>query len=230
MCGRFVRISSIPEIAKRFNVKKPFLPEISPSYNIAPNQEVIIINNTEGRQLLPCRWGFLPSWAKDISAGIINARAETVAEKPAFRYALKKHRCLVVADGFYEWESKRDGKYPVYIKLKSDDTFGFAGMTNFWESPDGSIIFACTIITTESNDLIKPIHHRMPVIMPRENEDQWLDPSLEDKNALLSLLKPYLPEDMELYPVSPKMNSPVYDSPENIQRYRGRIQTLISDR
>jgi len=217
MCGRFVRISSIPVITKRFNVRKLILPEIPPSYNIAPNQEAIIINNTEERQLMSCRWGFPPSWAKDISMGMINARAETVAEKPFFRYALKKHRCLIPADGFYEWGKKSGNKYPVYIKLKFGEPFGFAGFYNFWESPDGSMIPTYTIITTGSNELIMPIHQRMPVIIKKEEEDQWLDPALENKGILLPLLKPYPSEVMECYPVSPKMNSPLYDTPENIQ-------------
>lgn len=217
MCGRFVRTSSIPTITKRFNVNKLFLPEIPPSYNIAPNQEVIIISNAEERQLMPCRWGFIPSWAKDISKGMINARAETVAEKPFFRYALNNHRCLIAADGFYEWGNKNGKKYPVYIKLKSGELFGFAGLYNFWESPDGSVIPTCTIITTEPNELIMPIHQRMPVIIQKDNEDQWLNPVLEDKNMLLPLLKPYPSEAMECYPVSPRMNSPLYNHPENIQ-------------
>ncbi|MCX5817808.1 MAG: SOS response-associated peptidase [Proteobacteria bacterium] len=218
MCGRFVRTSSIPVITKRFNVEKLFLPEIPPSYNIAPNQEVVIINNNGvAKQLLPCRWGFLPSWAKDMSMGMINARAETVAEKPFFRYALNKHRCLIAADGFYEWGNKNSKRYPVYIKLKSGEPFGFAGLYNFWESPDGSMIPTCTIITAEPNELINPIHQRMPVIIPKDDEDQWLDPALEDKGILLQLLKPYPSGAMELYPVSPKMNSPLYNHPENIQ-------------
>jgi len=219
MCGRFVRVSPIPAIAKRFKVKNTFDTGAKPSYNIAPTQEIIIINEIGERHLLPSRWGFLPLWAKDPSVGnkMINARSETLAVKPAFRHAFKKQRCLIVADGFYEWQSREGRKYPVYIRLKSKEPFGFAGLYNVWESPEGDALCTCTIITTEANELIRPVHDRMPVILPRDKEDFWLDPANEDKEGLLGLLKPYPAQDMELYPVSQKMNSPVYDSAENIK-------------
>ncbi len=219
MCGRFVRKSSVPVIVKRFNVEKVLLPEVPPSYNISPDQDVLIINHEQNRQLLSCRWGFIPSWIRDISDGVkmINARAETVADKPAFRHSLRKHRCLVVADGFFEWGSYEGRKNPFYIRLKSEEPFGLAGMTSLWESPDGSVFFTCTIITTEPNELIKKIHHRMPVIIPKGSEDLWLESSIENKSRLLSLLKPYPSEDMDLYAVSSRVNSPLYDSPDNVQ-------------
>ncbi|MDD3977880.1 MAG: SOS response-associated peptidase [Methanomicrobium sp.] len=218
MCGRFVRISPIQVIKKRFRVKHVLPPSVPPSYNVAPNQVVIIITDLGQRNIVPSRWGFLPSWAKNMSIGnkMINARAETVTEKPAFRYAFKKQRCLIVADGFYEWENRNYKKYPVYIKLKHGEPFGFAGLYNLWESPDRSMICTCTIITTVSNDLISPIHQRMPVIMPQDKEDLWLNSAIEDDQKLLPLLMPYPPEDMELYHVTPRMNLPIYNHPENI--------------
>jgi putative SOS response-associated peptidase YedK len=219
MCGRFVRDSDTSTIAGRFSVRRIVGPDLSPSYNIAPNQWVLIVNIEKERQLMPARWGFLPSWAKDPSMGnrMINARSETVATKPAFRHAFRSQRCLVIADGFYEWQAREGKKYPVYIRLKPAQSFGFAGLHNIWQAPDGSEIPTCTIITTEANDLIRPVHDRMPVILPREKEDLWLDPLLEDRTEALSLLRPYLPEAMELYPVSRSVNSPGYDGPENIK-------------
>ena len=219
MCGRFVSITPIPALAKRFRVKNVVDAGIAPSYNIAPTKDIIMVNDTGERQLLPCRWGFLPVWAKDISMGnrMINARSETVATKPAFRHAFRKQRCLIVADGFYEWESRAGKKYPFYIRLTSKEPFGFAGLYTIWESPDGSPVCTCTIITTEANELIQPIHNRMPVMLQRDKEDFWLDPNNQDKDGLLALLAPYPAQDMELYPVSQRMNLPIHDSAENIE-------------
>jgi putative SOS response-associated peptidase YedK len=219
MCGRFVRITPIPDIAERFKIKQIFA-DLTPSYNIAPSQEIVIIKDEGMRQLIQCRWGFIPSWAKDPSIGnkMINARSETVSEKPAFRSAFNKKRCLVIADGFYEWRAEGKKKFPMYIRLKSREPFGFAGLYNVWTSPDGEKSCTCTIITTEANDAVKPIHDRMPVILPREKEDVWINPALEDKEILLAVLKPYPSEEMEAYEVSTKVNFPQYNSPENILR------------
>ena len=218
MCGRFVRTTPIPKIVTSFRVKQVASPEPGPSYNIAPTHEIIIVNNEGVKQLALCRWGFLPSWAKDPSIGnnMINARAETVADKPAFRYAFKKQRCLVIADGFYEWKKEGNRKLPMYIRLSSGAPFGFAGLYNVWTSPAGDEMCTCTIITTTANDLVKPIHERMPVIIPKDKEDLWLDPSVQDKEELLPLLKPYDADEMEAWSVSPMMNRPGYDVPENI--------------
>jgi putative SOS response-associated peptidase YedK len=209
----------VADIVKRFRVAKALNTTSRPSYNIAPSQDVITVNDVGARQLLSCRWGFIPTWAKDPSIGnkLINARSETVSTKPAFRHAFKTHRCLVVANGFYEWENRGGRKFPVYIRLKSKEPFGFAGLYNVWESSEGDAIRTCVIITTQANDLIQPIHERMPVILPKDKEDSWLDPNNEDKQQLLSVLAPYSSQEMELYPVSPWMNSPAYDSPENIR-------------
>jgi putative SOS response-associated peptidase YedK len=219
MCGRFVRMTPIPKLAKHFKVKEVLATDPGPGYNIAPTYEILIVNNEGVKQLISCRWGFLPSWAKDPSIGnnMINARAETVAEKPAFKYAFKKQRCLVIADGFYEWKKEEGHKLPMHIRLSSGMPFGFAGLYNVWTSPVGDEICTCTIITTTANELLKPIHDRMPVIIPQEKEDLWLDSSIEDKEQLLTLLKPYDADEMEAWEVSPAMNRPGYDSPENIK-------------
>jgi len=218
MCGRFVRTSSIREIAEYFDVDQPSF-EVQPSYNIAPTQDIIIINNRGVKQLVKCHWGFVPSWSKDFSVGyrMINARSETVAEKPSFRSAFIKQRCLVIANGFYEWQVEKKRKIPVYIHLKSGKPFGFAGLYSVWTSPEGEKICTCTILTTESNDLISSIHDRMPVIIPRDKEDLWLDPSVNDVETLKGLLNSFPSKEMELARVSDRVNSPRYNSPDNIK-------------
>jgi putative SOS response-associated peptidase YedK len=217
MCGRFVRSSTIREIADYFKVGAPSF-ESEPSYNVAPTQDIIIINNQGVKQLVKCHWGFIPAWAKDISIGykMINARVETVTEKQSFKAAFKKHRCLVIANGFYEWQKDKKRKIPVYIHLKSGNPFGFAGLYNVWTSPEGEKICTCTILTTESNELISSIHDRMPVIVPRDKEDMWLDPNIEDVEILKGFLRPFPSEEMVLTRVSDRVNSPRYNSPENI--------------
>jgi putative SOS response-associated peptidase YedK len=208
----------LADVADYFNVDEPSF-DIEPSYNVAPTQEIIIINNKGSKQIVKCHWGFVPSWAKDISVGndMINARAETVAEKRSFKAAFRKQRCLVIANGFYEWQKDKKRKIPVYISLKSGKPFGFAGLYNVWVSPEGKKICTCTIITTEANDLLSTIHDRMPVILPRDKEDLWLDPSVEDIDVLMGLLSSYPSEDMEMRTVSDRVNSPRVNSRDNVR-------------
>jgi len=159
MCGRFTLTTNLGTIAKRFGVAR-FLEEVGPRYNIAPTQAVIVVSDDGTRNLTQMQWGLIPSWAKDPAIGnrMINARAETVATKPAFRAAFRKRRCVIAADGFYEWQQQERRKQPVYIALKTREPFGFAGLWEAWTSPGGEEIKSCTIITTEANDLLKPIH------------------------------------------------------------------------
>ena len=217
MCGRFVRSSPVSTIIEIFHVS-PASFELSSSYNIAPSQDVLIINDTGIRELIKCRWGFLPPWIKDLSEGIpmINARAETIDEKPYFKEAFKKQRCLIIADGFFEWEKKKQKKIPYYIRLKSGKPIGFAGLYQYSSYPDGNKICGCAIITTESNDLVASIHNRMPVIVPENKVDMWLDPSFQDYDALKGILCPYASEAMEMFKVSNTVNSPKFDSATNI--------------
>lgn len=224
MCGRFVRSSPIEKIRTEFRVKKA-LDEISPSFNIAPTQDILIVNNEGEKQLIACTWGLIPSWAKDPSIGhkTINARAETVAEKPMFRSAFRKHRCLVIADGFYEWEKTEEKKIPFYIRLRSGRPFGFGGLYSHWTSPEGAAVCTCTIITTIANELIEAIHDRMPVIIPKDKEDLWLDPEVQEPEKLHDLLKPYPAELMEMYAVSTKVNSPAYNFPQVIEPGRADL-------
>lgn len=218
MCGRFTRTLPMPEIAREFEVSDVSA-DLDPSYNIAPTQQVAVVIDEGVRRLVPVQWGLVPSWAKDPSVGnkMINARAETITEKASYRNAFKKRRCLVVADGFYEWQKTGDGKRPIYIRLKSGKPFGFAGLYEVWEPPEGEALTTCTIITTEANELMKPIHDRMPVIVPKEKQDLWLDPGVKDQESLLDLLKPYPAVDLEAYPVSRRVNSPANNSPDCIK-------------
>ena len=229
MCGRFTLTTEMRVIADRFGVDYPrgfsgtgnqtsSADSYTPRFNIAPTQSVIVINDTGQRQLVAMRWGLIPSWTSDPSIGnrMINARAETIANKPAFRTALKKRRCLVIADGFYEWRKVGPQKQPVRIVLKNREPFGFAGLWEQWNAPTGETVLSCAIITTASNTLLKTVHDRMPVILARSDEGAWLDPKIEDPGTLLPLLKQYPSELMEFYPVDRIVNSHAHDTPQCI--------------
>jgi putative SOS response-associated peptidase YedK len=213
-----VRYISIPEIAAEFDADDSGL-DLRPSYNIPPGQDIAIIINDSRNRIVRCRWGFIPSWAEDPKMGykMINARAESAAEKPSFRNAFRKQRCLVPANGFYEWKKEGKSRIPMYIHLISRKVFGFAGLYNEWTSPEGKQICTTTIITTNANALLEPIHNRMPAIIPREKESVWLEPSMQGKETLLTLVKTYPSEDMEFKKVSQMVNSPGNDSPECIE-------------
>ncbi|MBO0960229.1 SOS response-associated peptidase [Neobacillus sp. MM2021_6] len=223
MCGRFTLTATIEEIMDRFDIQS-FLEEelYSPSFNIAPSQAVIaVINDGTRNRMGFLKWGLVPPWAKDMSIGhkMINARAETITEKPSFRNAFKKKRCLVIADSFFEWKRQEDqSKTPMRIKLKSDELFAMAGIWECWKSQDGKALYTCSVITTGPNELMKSIHDRMPVIVKREDEKMWLDPSLSDYDKLESLLVPFDDHLMESYEVSPLVNSPKNNRPELIQK------------
>lgn len=195
---------------------------IQPRYNIAPTQQVPIVRSSPVdniRHLDILKWGLIPSWAKDPSIGskMINARSETVHEKPAFRSALKHRRCIIPASGFYEWREEGGKKHPLYAKLKQSNLMLFAGLWNHWKNPEGEVIESFTILTTTTNDLIKQLHERMPVILDSMDIDLWLDYQVADPEQLKPLLKPYPSELMEMYPVSDLVNSPKNDSPDLIK-------------
>ncbi len=218
MCGRFDCHAELITIIKEFKIDRSAV-DYHPSYNIAPTRQIVTVKDDGTRHLAQCRWGFIPSWADDLKIGykMINARSETVAVKPTFRDAFKNHRCLVVANGFFEWRAVGKSKIPVYIRLKSHQLIGFAGLYNAWKSPAGEDICTCAIITTSANDLLRPVHDRMPCIIPKDKEDSWLDPKINEKDVLMSLLKPYPSDQMEYYEVSPIINKPGHDAPEVIQ-------------
>jgi putative SOS response-associated peptidase YedK len=220
MCGRFTQTASPEIIAEQFQVSG--LPLFQPRYNIAPSQSVVAIRvepDTTTRRLIQLRWGLIPSWAKDPKIGnqCINAKAETVAVKPAFRSAFKKRRCLVIATGFYEWQRQGPVKQPMWIGLRSKQPFAFAGLWEHWKPIEGEPLETCTIITTEPNDLMVPIHNRMPVILPSTSYDQWLDPVFQDIEPLKALLRPYPSEDLTAYTVSTIVNNPRHDAPQCLE-------------
>ena len=220
MCGRFELHSALEIIAQIFSLGRITVP-LRPRYNIAPGQDIpIVLSEGAERALVPSRWGLIPHWAKDEKDGykMINARAETVAEKPSFRQAFSRHRCLIVADGFYEWKKEGAKKKPVYVRLRSGRPFGFAGIYSDWTAPDGNTVRTSAIITTDANGLLAPVHDRMPVIVPPDRYDLWLAADVQEKERLLALLKPFPDDEMELYEVTMKVNSPKNDSPENIER------------
>jgi putative SOS response-associated peptidase YedK len=227
MCGRYTLTADLKKVADRFGAPMPGdeWATCAPRYNIAPSQLVIVVGDDGKRYLKQMKWGLIPSWAKDPSIGnrMINARAETLAEKPAYRAALKKRRCIIPADGFYEWQRLGKVKQPIHIVLKSREPFGFAGLWELWQSPDGEEVLSCTIITTEANELLKAVHDRMPVILTRDAEAAWLDPKTQDPEKLLPLLKQFPPDQMQFYPVSQDVNSPAVDKPSNIAPIEGSV-------
>jgi putative SOS response-associated peptidase YedK len=218
MCGRYEIHSAIEMIAEIFGIDEWEI-VYSPNYNVAPSQDILIVVNDGKRRLIHSRWGLVPPWAKDLSTGykMINARAESLTEKESFKVPFEKQRCLVVADGFYEWKKEGTVKKPFYIRLKSGKPFGFAGLYNVWRSPESEEITTSTIITTDANDLVRPIHDRMPVIMSPDRYGLWLDPAVHEKGLLMPVLRPVASEEMEMYRVTPKVNSFKYNDPENVK-------------
>ena len=215
MCGRYTLTSPIEVLMEEFGLSGP-LPEVQPSYNVAPGRDVaaVVADGDGGRRLEVLKWGLVPSWAKDPGIGnrMINARSETAAEKPSFRKAMKERRCLILADGFYEWQKARGGKQPFHIRMGDGKPFAFAGLWERWER-DGEEIRSCTILTTGANDLLRDVHDRMPVILPSQAHAPWLDPGMRDPAPLMPLLVPYPSEAMQTYPVSRAVNSPSNDGP-----------------
>ena len=228
MCGRYSLIADLGELARRFEFDGDWL-TLESAYNIAPTQDVLTVVGGETRRGGFMRWGLVPWWAKDVSIGsrMINARAETVAEKPAFRDALRRRRCLVIADGFYEWQRTGDSRRPMRVVIRSGEPFAFAGLWSVWKDPDGNRMPSCTIITTTANDLLRPVHDRMPVVLPREMEALWLDSNVDDPNMLASVLTPYADDAMQVYEVSNLVNSAANDGPEVIEPSAGQRRTTL---
>ena len=210
MCGRFTLTTNPTDYFGGFHFPSMFVPR----FNIAPMQPLLAIPNDGRNAATFFLWGLLPFWAKDATMAkrMINARGETLAEKPSFRGAYKYRRCLIFADGFYEWQQVRGEKIPHYIFMKSRQPFAFAGLWQDWESPDGSRVKTCIIITTEPNEIVSPIHKRMPVIVPPSAYGQWLDSKA--RSDLQGLLVPYPAEKMDAYPVSTLVNSAENDQAE----------------
>lgn len=222
MCGRYTQTASPEDLMFRFGFSMQEV-VLKPRYNLAPGQLAPVVVNEEAKTLVMMQWGLVPSWAKEPSIGykMINARAETLAEKTSFKRLLPSRRCLILADGFYEWAKLNKGKAPMRFFLKGGEPFAFAGLWDRWKKPDGNELRTYTIITTQANELLRPIHDRMPVILTRENEAKWLDPEWKDSKKLGELLKPYEASEMESCYVSPMVNSPKNDLAQCIQPVDG---------
>lgn len=221
MCGRYTLYATGEALWEEFDLEGE--PEvIPPRYNVAPTQDVIVVGRREGRapRLGRLRWGLIPPWAKDpgIGAKMINARSESLADKPAFRRAYARRRCLVVADGFYEWKKLPGGaKQPMYVSLASGRPFGFAGLWESWAGPDGEKIFSCAIVTGDARGAIADIHPRMPLIVRPEDRAAWLDPAPRSSEVLAPLLARCLHEELRARPVSTRVNKVDHDGPENLE-------------
>lgn len=214
MCARFTLTDTGELLLRQFRLGE-LPPDYRPRYNIAPTQAVLAVVNGEERRATRFRWGLIPYWAKDATIGrkLINARAETVAVKPSFRHSLRRRRCLIPADGFYEWQVKDGRKQPLRIVPANGPLFAFAGLWDRWESPEGQEVLSCVIITTAANDFMRPIHDRMPAILSPKDYDLWLDAGVQDPEAVTPLLRPCSDEMLRAYPVATVVNSPRNDTP-----------------
>lgn len=220
MCGRYSLTSDLDTLQLRFRFQAGDL-AYKPRYNVAPTQEVLTLTSDGSEHHAQyMKWGLITFWAKDASIGsrMINARAETVVEKPSYRKAFQERRCLILADGFYEWRKEGKLKTPMRIVLKNGEPFGFAGLWETWKSPEGERVQSCAIITTVPNALMEPIHNRMPVMLTRDAENQWMNPNNMDPGELRELLVPYSASELEVYEVSPLVNSARNETPEAIKK------------
>lgn len=217
ICGRYTLKTNPRGFAEILAVARQMSEDFRPGYNIAPTQSVVCVRDGEQREFFMARWGLIPSWAKDAKIGnsCINARAETIDTKPAFRSAFKKRRCLVMADGFYEW--RQGDKQPHYITLKSGEPMAFAGLWEFWKSPEGPVE-SCTICTTEANEMMGELHDRMPVILRRPIIDHWLDPSVNDAEELKPMLQQFPADEMQAWPVGKAVGNVRNQGPELIEQ------------
>lgn len=220
MCGRFTLSSKTQSIAEYFGIDLPY--DLKPRYNIAPSQDILVIRPSSEAKPIFCymRWGLVPSWQKEeeISTKWINARSESIDEKPLFKKIFQHKRCLIIADGFYEWQSIKQAKHPYYIYKKDHQPFAFAGLWEHWESKKGKSIDSCIILTTEANPEVKLIHHRMPVILQKTQFPIWLNQEKTNTEMLKSLLRPYLPTDLTSHEVNTYVNSPRNENKNCIEK------------
>jgi putative SOS response-associated peptidase YedK len=227
MCGRFVQASSPELLVERFGVDELAAPRHEPSYNVAPRATVYAVrdraeDDRRRRYLSELRWGLIPSWAKDPKVGdrMINARAESLADKPAYERAFRRHRCLVPAEGFYGWQRRGSGKQPMFIHRRDGEPMAFAGLWAAWrdaKDPDGEWLRSCVIVTTNANDTVAPLHDRMPVVLEERDWERWLDPEAGDVDALARLLLPAADDLLVAYPVGNRVNSADNDDPELVE-------------
>jgi putative SOS response-associated peptidase YedK len=210
MCGRYAFFSPAEAVKRTFALD--LMPELAPRYNIAPTQSVPAVRVAEEgrRTLVMLHWGLVPHWAKERAIGnrMINARCETLAEKPAYRDAFRRRRCLVLADGWYEWQPAPGGKQPWFVRLRDPRPIAFAGLWERWKDPAGELLESCTIVTTDASESIRKIHDRMPVVLPEQSWDRWMDPAYSDTDALSKTLGPYDPKALKAWTVSRQVNAP----------------------
>lgn len=221
MCGRFAQRSPTRKVAKQFKVEE--VPPLAERYNVAPAQDVLTVREgSGGREAALLKWGLVPRWAKDPGIGnkLINARAETVTEKPSFREAFARRRCLVPVDGFFEWARRGERKRPFYFHMRDGEPFAIAGLWERWEG-DGGPLETCTLLTTEANELLAPYHDRMPVILRPEDYEMWLDSDVHERGPLMQLLRPYAHAGMSANEVSTLVNSPSNDDPRCVNPIPG---------
>lgn len=219
MCGRFTL--AVPKAMLESLFGLDIAGDLPPRFNIAPSQPVAAVRTPESgtRELALFQWGLIPSWSKDpaIGARMINARSETAAEKPSFRAAMKRRRCLIPASGFYEWAKAGAAKQPFYIRMRDERPFAMAGLWELWCGEDGSELETCAILTTTPNEVVGEIHGRMPVIIAPDDFDAWMDPANEKPAAVKPLLRPYPAEEMKAHPVDRRVNSPAADDSSCIE-------------
>jgi len=217
VCGRFTLSTAADILQQLFEIDAGPMPELAARYNIAPTQDVAVVRAADGgaREMVLARWGLIPFWARepDIGSRLINARLETAADKPAFRSAFAARRCLLPADGFYEWAKADGAKQPYLFRLQSGGPFGLAGLWDRWRFPDGQTIDTCTILTTEADEVVAPVHPRMPVIVGRASYGAWLDPSNRRADAVRGLVAGGAGEMLVGYTVSRRVNTPTADDP-----------------
>ncbi len=228
MCGRFALTISPEVLASLFKLDD--VPELGPEFNISPGRDIAAIyNKSQVCNLSMLRWGLIPPWATDLSIGnrLINARSETIMEKPAFKDAFRLYRCLIPASGFYEWQKLPDRRQPWYFRLRDNEPMFLAGVRQTWTSPEGQIIPSCSIITTARNDMMQPVHHRMPLIISQNHFDLWLDCSRFDQNQLQKLLSPFPSDKMTAHQVSLSVNNPKNNAPKLIQPFSPPSQGML---
>ena len=215
MCGRFVQFASWADLRRTMLLLS--VADLPPNYNVAPTQQVLVARELDGkREGVAMRWGLIPSWAKDKKMAQINARADTAAEKPMFRSAFKKRRCLILANGYYEWKTTGKQKQPFFFRLKDDMPFTFAGLWETWHGEEEPLE-TCAVLTTDANDMAKEVHNRMPVILTGAEALAWIDPNLDDPEKLKGLLQQFSPEKMMCYAVDPLVGNVKYNSPACIK-------------
>ncbi|GGD64913.1 SOS response-associated peptidase [Paenibacillus nasutitermitis] len=224
MCGRYTITVSIEELMLRYWSLDTEIPFHQPKYNVAPGQMVLaIVHDGQKNRLGELKWGLIPSWSDDPKMGskLLNARSETVWEKPAFNRLIQRKRCILPADGFYEWRKDASGKQPMRIVLQDPGIFSLAALYDTWISAEGKKLSTCTVLTTDANELMQPIHHRMPVILRKKDERDWLDRTIQDRTRLNRMMAPYPPEELHAYPVTTAVGSTSYNQPDCIEPLTG---------